>query len=166
MARPTILVLRLVIAAIVLGSLFVQVVIVPLLATDLSEDVNDDVAAVRVPVVVIILLAIVCVQVSMISVWRLLTMVRRGTVFSPRAFRHVDVVIGAIAVAAALMFALGAVLAPGEAAAPGVVLLIGGLGVLLAGVALIVTVQRALLVQAVERDVRAQQLESELGEVI
>lgn len=166
MARSTILVLRLVIAAIVLGSVFVQAVIVPLLAIDLSEDFGDDVAAVRVPVIVIVLLGILCVQVAMISVWRLLTMVRRGTVFSPRAFRLVDVVIGAIATAAALTFALGVVLAPGEAAAPGVVLLIGGLAVLLTGVALIVLVQRALLVQAVDRDAHAQQLESELDEVI
>jgi hypothetical protein len=50
--------------------------------------------------------------------------------------------------------------------APGVVLLIGGLGVLIAGVALIVRVLRLLLAQAVARDAEAQQLRSELDEVI
>lgn len=166
MGRHTILTLRIVIAAILIGSVLVQAVMVPLLAIDLAEDFSDDVAAVRVPVVVIVLLGILCVQVTMVSVWRLLTMVRRGTVFSPRAFRHVDVIVGAIATASVLVLALGVVLAPGDAAAPGVVLLIGGLGVLIGGVALIVLVQRALLVQAVGRDAEAARLESELGEVI
>ncbi len=92
----------------------------------------------RIPIVGIVLLGIVTIQVTMVCVWRLLTMVRRGTVFSHAAFRYVDVVIGAIAAAALLMFGLGVVLAPGEAVAPGIVLLIGGAAVLVAGVALIV----------------------------
>ena len=37
-----------------------------------------------------------------VCVWRLLTMVRRGTVFSHAAFRYVDIVIGAIAAASVL----------------------------------------------------------------
>ena len=57
-------------------------------------------------------------------------------------------------------------LAPGEDVAPGVVLLIGGLGVCIAGVALIVLVLRMLLAQAVAREAHAQQLQSELDEVI
>ena len=114
----------------------------------------------------IIVLGIVTVQVTMVCVWRLLTMVRRGTVFSSAAFRYVDVVIGAITVAALLMFALGVVLAPGETVAPGVVLLIGGAAVLIAGVALVVIVLRMLLAQAVARDTEAQGLQAELDEVI
>ena len=78
-------------------------------------------------------------------------MVRRGTVFSHAAFRYVDVVFGAAAAASLLTFALGVTLAPGEAVAPGVVLLIGGAGVLVAGVALVVLVLRMLLAQAVAR---------------
>ena len=100
------------------GSLFVQAVMVPLLAIDLNE-ARPGVADVRIPLIVIVLLGIVTIQVTMVCVWRLLTMVRRGTVFSHAAFRYVDVVIGAIAVASLLMFGLGVVLAPGEAVAPG-----------------------------------------------
>jgi hypothetical protein len=44
--------------------------------------------------------------------------------------------------------------------------LIGGLGALVAGVALVVLVLRMLLAQAVARDVEAQHLRSELDEVI
>ncbi|MCW2831569.1 MAG: transporter, partial [Aeromicrobium sp.] len=54
----------------------------------------------------------------------------------------------------------------GEAAAPGTVLLHGGFGLAPAGIALIVLVMRALLAQAVDRDVEAHQLRSELDEVI
>jgi hypothetical protein len=162
MGNLAVLALRVVLAMGLVGSLFVQVVMVPLLAIDLDEAR----AGVRVPVVVIVLLGIVTIQVTMVCVWRLLTMVRRGTVFSHGAFRYVDVVIGAAAVASLLMFGLGVVLAPGEAVAPGIVLLIGGAAVLIAGVALLVLVLRMLLAQAVARDAEAQHLQAELDEVI
>jgi hypothetical protein len=166
MAHRTVLVLRTVLAIALVGSLVVQAVMAPLLARDLREDFGDDVRQVWVPIIVIVLLGIVTIQVSMICVWRLLTMVRRGTVFSHGAFRYVDIVVGAIATASALTFALGVVLAPGDSAAPGVVLLLGGAGVLVAGVALIVLVLRVLLAQAVARDVEAHGLRAELDEVI
>ena len=166
MGNLTVLALRVVLAMALAGSVFVQAVMVPLLAIDLRADFNPDVADVRVPIIVLIVLGIVTVQVTMVCVWRLLTMVRRGTVFSSAAFRYVDVVIGAITVAALLMFALGVVLAPGETVAPGVVLLIGGAAVLIAGVALVVIVLRMLLAQAVARDTEAQGLQAELDEVI
>jgi hypothetical protein len=78
----------------------------------------------------------------------------------------VDVILGAISVASLLTLALGVVLAPGEAVAPGVVLLIGGVAVVVAGIALIVFVLRLLLAQAVARDVEALHLQAELDEVI
>ena len=162
MGNLVVLALRVVLARGLAGSLFVQVVMVPLLFIDLDEAP----AGVRVPVVVIVVLGIVTIQVTMVCVWRLLTMVRRGTVFSHAAFRYVDVVIGAAAVASLLMFALGVVLAPGEAVAPGIVLLIGGAAVLIAGVALVVFVLRMLLAQAVARDAEARGLQAELDEVI
>lgn len=93
-------------------------------------------------------------------------MVQRRTVFSRPAFRFVDVIIGAIAFASLLLFVLGWVLAPGEAVAPGVVLLIGGAAATIAGIALIVLVLRTLLAQAVARDLEATLLQAELDEVI
>jgi hypothetical protein len=138
---------------------------VPLMAIDLNE-LSPDYAYLRVPLIVIVVLGIATVQVTLVCVWRLLTMVRRGTVFSHAAFRYVDVVIGAITAASLLAFALGVVLAPGEAVAPGIVLLIGGSGVLVAGIALIVLVLRMLLTQAVARDAEAHHLQAELDDVI
>ncbi|MBW9205048.1 DUF2975 domain-containing protein [Mumia sp. zg.B17] len=162
MGQFAVLALRIVIVIGLVGSVFIQAVMVPLLAADL----DDAPTAVRVPFVLIVLLGVTTAQVTMLCVWRLLTMVRRGTVFSHSAFRYVDVVIGAIAVASALTYALGVVLAPGEAVAPGVVLLIGGLGTMIAGVALLVLGLRMLLAQAVARDTEAQHLRAELDEVI
>ena len=161
MGKLTVRALRVVIVLVLIGSVFVQTVMVPLLAIDLDE--ADDV---RLPVLVIVVLGIVTIQVTAVCVWRLLTMVRTGTVFSPAAFRYVDIVIGAIAVACLLTFALGVTLAPGEDVAPGVVLLIGGLGVIVAGVALIVLVLRMLLSQAVALDAETHHLQAELDGVI
>jgi hypothetical protein len=111
-------------------------------------------------------LGIVTAQVVLVCVWRLVTMVRRGTVFSHAAFRYVHVVIGAIVAAALLVFALAVLLAPGEAVPPGIVLLICGVVVAILGVALVVLVLRMLLAQAVARDAEAAQLQAELEEVI
>ena len=166
MGRLTVLALRIVLAMVLAGSLFVQAVMVPLLAIDLKEDFDPSLADVRVPVIVIVVLGIVTVQVTVICVWRLLTMVKRGTVFSHAAFRYVDVMFGAAAVASLLTFGLGVTLAPGEAVAPGIVLLIGGVAVMVAGVALIILVLRMLLAQAVARDAEAHHLQAELDEVI
>ena len=148
MGKLTTLTLRIVLAMVLAGSLFVQAVMVPLLAIDL-DGLNPDYGYLRTPLVVIAVLGIVTIQVVLVCVWRLLTMVRRGTVFSHTAFRYVDVVIGAVAAASLLTFGLGATLAPGDAVAPGIVLLIGGAGVLIAAIALIVLVMRMLLAQAV-----------------
>lgn len=162
MGNLAVLALRLVIAIAFVGSLFVQTVMVSLLWADLDEAP----AGVRVPIVVIVVLGIVTVQVIAVCVWRLLTMVRRGTVFSQAAFRYVDIVIGAVAAASLLTFGLAVTLAPGEAVAPGIVGLVCGASLIIAGVALLVLVLRMLLAQAVALDAEAQHLQSELNEVI
>jgi hypothetical protein len=166
MGKLTVLALRTVLVALLGGSVFVQTVMVALLANDLEEDFDPEIADLRMPILVIIVLGILTAQVVLVCVWQLVTMVRRGTVFSHAAFRYVHVVIGAIVAAALLLFALGVVLAPGEAVPPGIVLLIGGAGVAVLGVALVVVVLRMLLAQAVARDVEAAQLQAELEEVI
>lgn len=164
MGTLTVLALRTVLAMLLAGSVFVQTVMVPLLAVDLEE--AGAAPALRVPLLAITVLGIVAVQVVLVCVWRLLTMARRGTVFSPAAFRYVHVVIGAVTAAALLVFALGLLLAPGEAVPPGIVLLLGGAGTAIVGVALVVLVLRALLAQAIARDAEAERMRAELAEVI
>ena len=115
---------------------------------------------------VITILGLLSVQAALLCVWRLVTMVRRGTVFSHAAFRYVDIVIGAIVSAALVWFAVTAINAPGQRDDPGVTIIMGGIGVAILGVALIVLVLRILLAQAVARDFEATQLRAELDEVI
>ncbi|MDN4609376.1 DUF2975 domain-containing protein [Arthrobacter burdickii] len=165
MGRITVVALRVVLCLMFAGAVFIQVVMLSLLGIDL-DSADPDVALIRTPLVVLTVLGILALQAAVVCVWGLLTMVRRGTVFSPDAFRLVDTVIGAFAAASLFAFGLGVALAPGEAVAPGVVLLIGGVAVMIAAVALIVLVLRALLVQAVDRDAEARQLRTELDEVI
>lgn len=165
MGKLTVLALRVVLVVLLAGSVFVQTVMVALLAADLEES-GGSLADRRVPILVIMVLGIVAAQVVLACVWRLVTMVRRGTVFSDAAFRYVHVVIGAFVAAALLVFALAVVLAPGEAVAPGVVLLLCGVVVAVLGVALVVLVLRMLLAQAVARDAEAARMRAELDEVI
>ncbi|MGJ7418229.1 DUF2975 domain-containing protein [Streptomyces cinereoruber] len=165
MGKLTVLALRAVLAGLLAGSVFVEAVMVPLLAADL-DGLRPEYAYLRTPVLVLLVLGALTAQTVLVCVWRLVTMVRRGTVFSHAAFRYVDVVTGAFAAGAALVFAFAVLLAPGEAAAPGVVLLICGASLAVLGVALIVLVLRMLLAQAVDREAEAKRMRAELAEVI
>lgn len=168
MGTIAVLALKIVIALVLAGSLVVQGVLVPLL----WQDLDGASAGVRVALVVIVVLGVVTVQVTAVCIWRLLTMVRGGTVFSHDAFRYVDVVIGAIATASVLVFGIAVVGAyanrttPGDEVAPGLVGLICGAALVVAGVALIVLVLRMLLAQAVALDTETRHLRSELDAVV
>jgi hypothetical protein len=169
MGNLVVLALRAVLAVALAGSLFVQGVMVPLFWADL----DDAPAGFRLPVAALVFLGIVALQVVGVCVWRLVTMVRRGTVFSPAAFRYVDVIVGAVAVSAlvplGIAISLGAynrTTTTADEVAAGVVLLFCGASVVVAGVALLVLVLRTLLAQAVAHDAELHQLHAELREVI
>ncbi|PRA81466.1 DUF2975 domain-containing protein [Microbacterium sp. MYb66] len=162
MSKATIIVLRVVIAIALLGSVVVQALIVPLLWLDLGAEELWG----RIALVSLVVLGVATLQVFGVCVWMLLTKVRRGSIFSESSFRYVNVIIGAILAAAALTWILAALLAPGSTA-PGLVALIGGAGVVLAGMALLVVVMKTLLRQAIDREAEARSLRSELdNEVI
>jgi Protein of unknown function (DUF2975) len=161
MGKLTIHALRAVLGLVLTGTVFVQAMMVLALATK-----PDDGSLPLTPLRVVTILGMMSAQLAVVCVWRLATMVRRGTVFSPAAFRYVDLVIGAIVAAALMWFAVTILNAPGQRADPGVSLIMGGVGVAILGVALIVLVLRMLLAQAVARDGEAAHLRAELDEVI
>ncbi|WP_405705118.1 DUF2975 domain-containing protein [Streptomyces sp. NBC_00069] len=155
--------LRAVLAVVLAGTVCVQTLMVwTLVGGNDPEDGSLPLTAFRV----IAVLGMLSAQVALVCVWRLVTMVRRGTVFSHAAFRYVDAAIGAIVAAALLWFAVTALNAPGQREDPGVTVIMGGVGLAILGVALIVLVLRMLLAQAVARDVEAAQMQAELDEVI
>jgi hypothetical protein len=161
MNKPTTLVLQIVVALSLIGSLVVQAFIVPTIWVDL-EGVD---LATRITFVTLIMLGIVTMQVFAVCVWQLLTKVRAGSVFSESSFRYVDVIIGSIAAASVVVFVIAVLLVPGGAA-PGVVGLICGAALVLGGMALLVVVMKSLLRQAIDRETEASALRSELDEVV
>ncbi|MFC9005668.1 DUF2975 domain-containing protein [Streptomyces microflavus] len=163
MGKLAVRALRAVLVVVLTGTVFVQALMVWVLV---GGNDPEDGSLPLTPLRVITILGIGTAQVALVCVWRLVTMVRRGTVFSHAAFRYVDVIIGAIVAAALVWFAVTAINAPGQREDPGVTLIMAGVGVAVLGVALIVLVLRMLLAQAVARDVEAAQMQAELGEVI
>jgi hypothetical protein len=156
MGKLAVQALRVVLAVVLAGTVLIQVLMVwTLISGNDPEDGSVPLTALRF----ITIFGLVTVQVAVVSVWRLVTMVRRGTVFSHSAFRYVDRVIGAIVAAALVWFAVTAVNAPGQRDDPGVTLIMGGIGLAILGVALVVFVLRMLLAQAAR-------MQDELAEVI
>ncbi|WP_026930875.1 DUF2975 domain-containing protein [Glycomyces tenuis] len=96
--------LRLAVGMAILLGLFGQIVVIPGMAAEEVERFPpyEPYAA---PYVAIAVLGVACVQVALVAVWMLLGLVGRGTIFTPRAFRWVDTVIGAAA--AATLLAMG-----------------------------------------------------------
>ncbi|MEX0167993.1 DUF2975 domain-containing protein [Streptomyces sp. LMG1-1-1.1] len=161
MGKLTVRALRAVLAVVLTGTVGVQVLMVWALATD-----PEDGSLPLTPLRLVTILGMGSAQVALVCVWRLVTMVRRGTVFSHAAFRYVDGVIGSIVAAALVWFAVTAINAPGQREDPGVTVIMAGVGLAILGVALIVLVLRMLLTQAVARDVEASRMRAELDEVI
>ena len=159
--KLTVRALRAVLVVVLAGTVLVQALMVWTLVSGNDPEAGSlPLTALRV----ITTLGMVSVQVALVCIWRLVSMVRRGTVFSHAAFR--DVMIGAIVAAALVWFAVTILNAPGQRADPGVTLIMGGVGVAILGVALIVLVLRMLLAQAVNRDAEATRMRAELAEVI
>lgn len=170
MSALTIQILRVIIVIALAGSLVVQVLIVPSAYGDLTPPGGG--GPFSYVLATIAVLGVLALQVIGVSILRLLVLVRKGRVFSPRAFRWVDLIIGAVAAEAVLVFGVAVTAAianrthPGDELAPGAIGMICGVALVIAGVALVIAVQRQLLVQAVEARDRAADLQSELDEVI
>jgi len=106
-----------------------------------------------IAVAILGVLFVVCVEIAIVCLWRLLTFVRTDVIFSTRAFRFVDVIVACCVAAGALVLTVAALLAPlpdSNGPAPGVILLIGVFGAGVWGIGLLVVVMRGLLRRAIE----------------
>ena len=166
MGIRVIAVLRWVIVIAVGGAVLVQAAAVAGYVVNLRD--HEPRSALRAVIIAIVVLWICTFEVCAVCVWRLLTMVRAATVFSRYAFRWVDTIIAAVAVAAVLTLAMAVATAPyrDRDMAPWGIFLFGGLALVTAGVALLVFVMRMLLATATARDREAAQLQGELRSVI
>lgn len=108
---------------------------------------SPDLAYLRWPMTAVSVFWVLCVQVVIVSTWKLLTMVKNDRIFSEASLVWVDVIVWAIV--AAWLVLLGVFLYVGfRASDPGLPLLLFLLVVGLAVLGLLMVVMRALLRQA------------------
>ncbi|MFC9129798.1 DUF2975 domain-containing protein [Streptomyces sp. NPDC057099] len=157
--------LRAGIAFAVLVGLFGQFVVIPTTAAD-EVDRFPPYAPFATPYAAVAIVGVVCVQVALVAVWMLLTMVQRDAIFTPRAFRWVDVIIGASVVATVLALGVAGHLTVAEIPSPGdgmdveSALVAATAGVAVgAAFAMLMAVMRSLLRKATS-------LQSEMAEVV
>ena len=104
-------------------------------------------ADLRWPATFVAAFLILCVQVVVVAIWRLLAMVQQGRIFSEASFRWVDAIIGAIGAAWLVILAIFVLVGVG-ADDPGLPLLLFFLLVSVTVLGLLMVVMRALLRQA------------------
>ncbi len=92
--------LRVALVVLLLGSVLAQV-LVPVYASQVATT-HPEVAYLVVPYSVAAILFIGCGQVALLAVWRLLSLVDGGVIFTRRALRWVNVITACAAVATAL----------------------------------------------------------------
>ena len=158
MARRPIAILRVLLGVIMALLLIGQLVLVPILAWE-TATWAPEFAAHAVPLAVLVGAGFLGAELVVWCVWRLTALVRDDVVFSPAAFRHVDLMIrsfAGIALAATAVLLYVVVLGAGPITVPLAVLaVVVGAG----AAALLVVVLRALLRQATG-------LKADLAEVI
>lgn len=158
MQRTTIVVLKALIALLLALLLFCQVFVVPAVAAQSARRYTE-IAYFEIPGTIVGILFLLCVQVVLVCVWRLLSLVREGSIFSESAFPDVDASLGAVAFATLLVLVALIALSLTGFMTPSITLLLL-LGVVVGtGLSLLIVVLRGLLR-------KAWQLEHELSEVV
>ncbi len=128
------------------AAVLAQVMMVPGTLADMADN-NPERAHLRWPLLVVWEFWLVCAEVVIVCIWKLLTMVRHDRIFSERAFTWVDAIV--VAIAAAWMVLLGvSVYYTVHATDPGLPLFLAILLVAGALFGLLMVVMRALLRQA------------------
>ncbi len=111
------------------------------------------VAHLRWPLTVVAVLVLLCAEVVIVSIWRLLTMVTADRIFSTDAFTWVDAIVWAVTAAWLLFLAAAVTLgitifASPELRDPGLPMALGGLALVGGMLVLLMVVMRTLIRQA------------------
>ncbi len=158
MGRASTIALRVLLIATIVLLLIAQLVALPVTATAWAT-LYPELAWLHVPGLIIAIAFIMCVQVVLVCLWRMLGFVGDDGPFSPRSLGYITTIILAIAVADLLLVAALVLLGIAGAANPSI-LLLGSFGVVVgAALALLVGVLRELLRKALE-------LQQDLSEVV
>jgi len=158
MHRTAIVTLKTLILVLIALLLVCQVAVVPSVAQQMV-DRSPQLGYLQVPGIIVTVGFLLCVQVALVCVWRLLSLVRASIIFSDTAFTYVNIVLGLVALATLLIGGSFITLALAGVASPSVTILCW-LGIVIgSGLTLLVVVMRGLLRQA-------SQLERDLAEVV
>ena len=141
-------VLRVLLIGAVLVIAVVQVVFLPWLSGEMARSLPGE-AYMRWPILALAILGLLCVQVAIVCMLRLLGFTQDGRVFTPAAFRWVDGLIAAFIGAAAVC--LATIVYQSQTVAGPPLWMLALFGGVLTGVALalLTWTLRALLVQAI-----------------
>ena len=146
--RLAVIALRIVLVVAFLLLVLFQVMSLPGQFAHMAQE-NPERASLQVPLTIFSILEVACVQVVIVSTWKLLTMVKQDSIFSSGALRWVDAIVWAIAAGWTMLAVVSAsvVLSADD---PGLPLLLFLLLVAGAALGLVVVVLRALLRQATD----------------
>lgn len=165
MSRVVVALLRIAVAGAMVIGVYAAVVLVPTVAAD-EVTRFPPYAPLRVPYVLAAELAIVGILGALVAVWPLLSLFRREVIFTKRAFRWVDVVIGGVSFATLLALGVTVHLIVADIPTPadgmeiiGAILTTGGCAALGGTFVLFMIIMRQLLR-------RATDLRSEMAQVI
>jgi hypothetical protein len=159
MNRLTVLALRVLLVLLFLGGLLAQTWFIPQFAVHMAG-VYPEVSFLAVPYAALSIAIVACGQLVFIALWVLLSRVRRGAIFTERAFRWVDLIIVAGSVATAFVFAIEIhLLGIVDVGPPALGVLLTGVVIAGAAFVLLMLVMRGLLRSATT-------LQDELAEVV
>ena len=144
--RLAVIALRIVLVVAFLLLVLFQVMSFPGQFAHMAQE-NPDRAYLQWPLTIFSILEVACVQVVIVSTWKLLTMVERDSIFSNDALRWVDAIVWAIGAGWTMLAVLSAFVVL-NADDPGLPLLLFLVLVAGAALGLVVVVLRALLRQA------------------
>ncbi|MFF1253027.1 DUF2975 domain-containing protein [Pseudarthrobacter sp. NPDC058329] len=146
--RLAVIALRIVLVVAFLLLLLFQVMSIPGQFAHMAQE-DPDRANLQWPLTILFVLEVACVQVVIVSTWKLLSMVKQDKIFTRAALVWVDAIVWSIA-AAWTMFAVFSAVVVLNADDPGVPILLILMLVAGAALGLVVVVLRALLRQAAD----------------
>jgi len=135
-----------------------QTLVIPQVAR-ITAARNPDVAQLEIPGIIGAVVFIGLIEVTLVCIWFLLSLVQEGRIFRVEAFRYVDIILGALIAAGAIILLSYIVIVASRAVSLSLSLL-AVLGIVVsAALALLLVVLRGLLRKALE-------LEQDMSEVV
>lgn len=158
MQRTAVVGAKVVIAIILAVSLAGQVFVIPFMAAE-TVRVFPEAGWLRLPGIVGCVALVICAQVALVCIWRLLSMVTGDAIFRPAAFGWVSALIGCCVAFTALIAVAFGVLSAANTLPGGLAIMLIAMFTAGVGVTLLLVVMRGLLR-------KASMLEHDLAEVI